>query len=360
MFFFDFHQTWFKQGMTMPQRDQRRLSMSSFSSWREKSLLSEDQNLLPFCWTYGTGELIEELARIDEILNLSELLQQPTDVPDHFGIDMCFEEAFIDSHEMLVMMLDRVTTYWNKNGQQDVLKLHRSKSTENILEVDPENQKAYFADVMLASYKNANNIYKLMRDSLLRMRSLYENLKPETQALVKCCSYKIQLQNSMLAQKVVQRASSKSFTFMPVCGFSLQPQDKEKDTLRDRITTIDVQMSRLRMERDLILNKLMDEQVVHDALEVCDVLRDILMQGRTIDDSNEALKYATDIIDPQKHVLKMYSWSFENTLQAFPDVYPSTCTQEEAAEFLSNMLDALEKDRQQLNMMKIKKLKFSM
>jgi hypothetical protein len=114
------------------------------------------------------------------------------------------------------------------------------------------------------------------------------------------------------------------------------------------------------MERDLILNKLMDEQVVHDALEVCDVLRDILMQGRTIDDSNEALKYATDIIDPQKHVLKMYSWSFENTLQAFPDVYPSTCTQEEAAEFLSNMLDALEKDRQQLNMMKIKKLKFSM
>jgi hypothetical protein len=108
------------------------------------------------------------------------------------------------------------------------------------------------------------------------------------------------------------------------------------------------------MERDLLVNKLIDEQVVHDALEVCDVLRDILAQGSTIDDSTEALKYATEIIAPQKHVLERYSSSFENTLQAFPDVYPITCTQQEATEFLSYMLDALEKDSQQLSMMKMK------
>ena len=72
--------------------------------------------------------MIDELARIDEILNLSEILQQPTEVVDHFGISMCFEESFIDSHEMLVMLRDRVTSYWNKNSQQDMQKLHKADS----------------------------------------------------------------------------------------------------------------------------------------------------------------------------------------------------------------------------------------
>jgi hypothetical protein len=44
--------------------------MNSIPSWREKRLLTEDDNLHPFYWTYGTGELIDELPRIDEILNL--------------------------------------------------------------------------------------------------------------------------------------------------------------------------------------------------------------------------------------------------------------------------------------------------
>jgi hypothetical protein len=48
-----------------------------------KTSAHQDDNLQPFCWTYGTGELIDELARIDEIPNLSEVLQQSTDMPDH-------------------------------------------------------------------------------------------------------------------------------------------------------------------------------------------------------------------------------------------------------------------------------------
>lgn len=340
----------------MPDR-RRRLSgtMTSIPSWREKRLLTQDDSVQPFCWTYGTGELIEELARIDEIFNLSEVLQQPTDTPDHFGIDICFEESFIDSHEMLVNLLDRVTAYWNSNAQQDIVKLHTSKSSNNLhdIESDPQKEKVYWTDVMLASYKHANGVFKHMRDSLLRMRFLYEQLKPETQALVKSCSYKLQLQNSMLAQKAVHAPkTTKSCTFKPACGFTLDPPVEV--TPRARIAALELQMSRIQMERDLLVNKLIDEQVVHDALEVCDVLRDILAQGSTIDDSTEALKYATEIIAPQKHVLERYSSSFENTLQAFPDVYPITCTQQEATEFLSYMLDALEKDSQQLSMMKMK------
>lgn len=338
----------------MPTRE-RRLSavMSSTPSWREKRLLTQDDNLHPFCWTYGTGELIEELARIDEILNLFEVLQQPTDIPDHFGIDICFEESFIDSHEMLVELLDRVTAYWNSKGQQDVVNLHKIKSVDNLTGLDTDKQKTYWTDLMLASYKNANSVYKHMRDSLLRMRFLYEQLKPETQALVKCCSYKIQLQNSMLAQKIVQRPSStKPSNFKPACGFTLDPPHNGHKTLKDRIADTERKMCRLQLERDMLLNQLKDEEVVRDALEVCDVLRNILAEGSSIQDHTEALKYATEIIAPKKHILERYSSSFENTLQAFPDSYPSTCTQEEASDFFMCMQEALDKDTKQLVMMK--------
>ena len=318
--------------------------MNSMPSWREKRLLTEDDNLHPFCWTYGTGELIDELARIDEILNLSEVLQQPTDMPDHFGIDICFEESFIDSHEMLVMLLDRVTTYWNTNAQQDVMKIHKNKSSDNQIDVDADKQKTYWTDLMVASYKHANTVYKHMRDSLLRMRFLYEQLKPETQALVKCCSYKIQLQNSMLAQKIVRVASNPKHTFQPACGFKLDRAVQVHKKLPDIIADVNMKMAPMK--------QLKDEQVVRDALEVCDVLRNILEEGSRIQDHMEALKYSIEIIAPKKHILERYSSCFENTLQTFPNSYPSTCTQEEASDFFMHMLEALDKDTKHLEMLK--------
>ena len=340
----------------MPARERAVKVLSSMVSWRTKRLLTQDDNLHPFCWTYGTGELIDELQRIDEILELSEILQQPTEVADHFGISMCFEEAFIDSHEMLVILLDRVTSHWNKNSQQDMQKLTSVNSAD-----------MHWNELMLASYKPANNIHKHMRDSLLRMRFLYEQLKPETQALTKCCSYKIQLQNSMLAQKIVQGASpskpmlaqkivqgaspSKPSTFKPACGFRLESGEIAQST-QDRLDTVEMQLSKLLLEKDILLNKLRDEDVVRDALEVCDVLRNILAEGSKIQDHTEALKYATDIIAPKKHILERYSTSFENTLQAFPDLYPDTCTQEEASDFFMHMIEALDKDTKHLEMMK--------
>ena len=206
---------------------------------------------------------------------------------------------------------------------------------------------------MLASYKHATTVYKYMCDSLLRMRFLYEQLKPETQALVKCCSYKLQLQNSMMAQNMVHAPSrTKPFTFKPACGFTLDSPD-----VRDGLVDIEIQISRLQVERSSLINKLAAE-VVRDALEVCNVLRDILVQGSSIEDSAEALTYATEIISPQKHILERYSSSFENTLQAFPDVYLETCTRQEARDFLLSMLDALEKNSKQLSIAKMKHHEF--
>jgi hypothetical protein len=56
--------------------------------------------LHPFYWTYGTDELIDELARVDEILNLSEDLQQPTDIPDHSDERLNLSEALQQPADM--------------------------------------------------------------------------------------------------------------------------------------------------------------------------------------------------------------------------------------------------------------------
>jgi len=331
----------------MPERERlrRSFSLQSMPSWQTRRLLINDDTLHTFTWTHGTAKLITELASIEEILHLAGIVQQPTEMPGHFEIALSFEESFIDSHEMLVMLLDRVTAYWNTHAQNDILDLYFRKNTE-----DADRQK--IPDVMLSSYKEASHIFKFARDNLLRMRSLFEQLQPETQDLVHRCSSKTQLQNSMLAQKTEQPTSAAA-RFKPACGYRLESQDSVQST-KDRLHAVEIQLSRLQVEKDILLHKLHDEEVVCDALEVCAVLRNILAEGSTIKDQAEALKYATDIIAPQKHILERYSSSFENTIKAFPDVYPDTCTQEEASEFFIYMVEALEKDTKHLEMMKMK------
>ena len=334
---------------TMPERERLRRSSSlqSMPSWQSRRLLTNDDTLHKFTWTHGTAKLITELASIEEILNLAELVQQPTEMLGHFEISLSFEESFIDSHEMLVMLLDRVTEYWNTNAQQDTLDLYFRNNTNNT---DTERPKT--TDVILSSYKEANHIFKYTRENLLRMRSLFEQLQPETQDLIRRCTSKTQLQNSMLAQKAVDPTNLAAHLFMPACGYRLN-SEKNVQSTKDRLHAVEMQLSRLQVEKDILVNKLHDEEVMSDALEVCVVLRNILAEGSTIQDQTEALKYATDIIAPQKHILERYSSSFENTLQAFPDVYPDTCTQEEASDFFIYMVEALEKDTKRLEMLKM-------
>jgi hypothetical protein len=331
------------KSFTMPERERfRKSSLNSMPSWQAMRLLKDDNTLQTFSWMHGTGKLIDELQYIDNILQLADTVNQPTEIVGHFEIALSFEESFIDSHELLVVLLDRVTEFWNLHAQTDLLDLHCRKNTD--LNLDG------ISDKMIFLYKQAVHIFKRMRDSLLRMRSLYEDLQPETKDLIRRCSNKTQLQNSMLAQKSVQPTRSPAH-FKPACGYSLE--SKEKST-KDRLHDLEKQLSKLQLEKDVLLNRLHDEEVVSDALEVCAVLRNILAEGSTIQDQAQALKYARDIIAPQKHVLERYSSSFENTLQAFPDVYPDTCTAEEASEFYMNMVEALDMDTTRLEMINMK------
>lgn len=210
-------------------------------TWREKRLLSQDETIQNFDWPYTTAELINELSMVDEIMDLRSKLEQPTEMREYLRVDMSFEEAFIDSHELLVHLLDRVTTCWNANMQDDN---HLTTSFS------------------LMSYKHAIKIFKTSRAALLRMRSIYEQLKPETQVLTKLCSSKTQLHNSMLAQRK-----------------NVVAEDRSSETLNhldERLRCIHENMAKLQMKKDI-------QEAICDAMQACEMISSILQ------DKSEAL-----------------------------------------------------------------------
>jgi hypothetical protein len=191
------------------------------------------------------------------------------------------------------------------------------------------------------------------------MRCLYEKLKPETQDLVQRCSSFLQIENSMLAQKKAPVQQSRdSMPFQPACGFKLQPKLLTKDTIHDRINDVDVQLTRMQMEKDMLLQKLHDEQMIDDAMETCDRLRIILCNGKGITQPMDAVDYAHAFLVPFKNTLERHSSMFEHTLYAFPDpfpeTFPSTCSADDVVAFYHDMLLALDKDNEHITLLRSK------
>ena len=306
-------------------------------------MLKQDDTLQSFAWPYDTAALIEELQHISEICDLYENVQEPTELAGYFAVPMHFQDAFIDSHEFLVDLLDRVTLSWNNSAQEQIIILHQGLNSEN----------------QVVSQTKANAIFKRTRERLLRMRCLYEKLKPETQDLVQRCSSFLQIENSMLAQKKAPVQQSRdSMPFQPACVFKLQPKLLTKDTIHDRINDIDLQLTRMQMEKDMLLQKLHDEQMIDDAMETCDRLRIILCNGKGITQPMDAVDYAHAFLVPFKNTLERHSCMFENTLYAFPDpfpeTFPSTCSADDVVAFYHDMLLALDKDNEHMTLLRSK------
>jgi hypothetical protein len=166
---------------------------------------------------------------------------------------MAFQECFIDSHEMLMMLMDRLTDCWNSRALFDII-----------------NNIDSSVDGVVVAYKTANLLFQTTSDKFLRMRHLYEELKPETQSLIKQCSGPVQLERSMIAQKKEPvQTSSTGFVFQPACGFKFNaPSNTDKMTkqeasqeyknsdlrvkLKDRITAIDMQVEGLLQEKNAL------------------------------------------------------------------------------------------------------------
>jgi len=328
--------------INMTVRERRPVVLSA-PSWRSKRLLTQDDTVQTFSWPYDTGALIKELKHLSGIIELYEKVQQPTDIPGYFAMPMHFEDAFVDSHAFLLQLLDRLTISWNSCAQDNIIVLHDGSRMENEAAV----------------YKNANSIYKYTRERLLRMRWLYEQLKPETQDLVQRCSSFLQIENSMLVQKNAPlQQSVDCMHFQPACGFRLQPPLLTKATLHDRIDEVDMQSTRLQTQKALLLQKLNDEEMLEDAMETCDKLDTILRNGRGIQDPMDAVDYAHAFLVPFKPMLERHSSLFEHTLYAFPDPFPesfpSTCTGNDVLAFYHDMLLALDKDNKHITLLKTK------
>jgi hypothetical protein len=201
-------------------------------SWHDKRRLSDDDTLQAFLWAYGTGELIDELNRVREIGTLADKIEAG-EPQCHVGMQVSFDETFIDSHAMLVMLMDRLADCWNTNAQQDIMTVSSSLPPDSVLVL----------------YKQANAAFNGACDSLLQMRCLYEQLKPETRDLVRRCSGRMQLERSMIAQRG-QRAQGSS-VFKPACGFVLQTNSSAEDTA-------DAAADEKEVQREDVLNSMYD------------------------------------------------------------------------------------------------------
>ena len=308
-------------------------------------MLRLDETLQSFSWPYDTGALIDDMKHVSEIAELYAKVQEPTELAGYFVVPMHFQDAFIDSHDFLIDLLDRLTISWNNSAQEQIIILHQGKNMENEV----------------VSYKTANYIYKHTRERLLRMRSLYEQLKSETQRLVLRCSSFLQIENSMLAQKKAptpMQHSMDSMPFQPACGFRLEAKLLPADSIHDRINDVDLQMTRLQMQKDMLLQKLNDEDMLQDVTDTCEKLRTILCNGKGITDPMDAVDYAHAFLLPFKNILDRHSSMFEHTLYAFPDpfpeTFPSTCTADDVIAFYHQMLLALDKDQEHITLLRSK------
>jgi hypothetical protein len=310
------------------------------SSWSHKRLLRHDDSLQTFSWPHGTGALIDDMQHLSEIADLHEKVQEPTELAGLFEVHMHFQDAFIDSHDFLIDLLDRVTMSWNNSAHEQIIILHQGKNMENEV----------------VSYRTANIIFKKTRERLLRMRWLYEQLKPETQDLVQRCSSFLQIENSMLVQKTAPLQDS--VQFQPACGFKLQRPLLTKATMHERINDVEKQLAQMQIEKDLLLQKLSDDDLLEDVMQTSDSLRIVLCKGKGIVDPAEAVKYAHEVLVPYKNILERHSTMFEHTLymipEPFPEFFPDTCTAEDVITFYNDMLNALDKDNQHIKMLRSK------
>ena len=86
-----------ERATSMPQHTKKAL-LKRNPSWKDKPRYGDDDTLRTFKWPYGTGELVDELKRVREILTVAHTIQ-PNEAIKPIEIDIAFEECFIDSHE---------------------------------------------------------------------------------------------------------------------------------------------------------------------------------------------------------------------------------------------------------------------
>jgi len=153
----------------------------------------------PYPWPYGARMLISERELVAHMHNLSgtfkagHILNQY--VGDHriFTVPFAFDDAFIDSSDQRVILMDRVRTFYNFNWKRDIMTYITCNNAKGCNTMDFGPGSLFFT-----LKRHADDIFKKFMGNLLLLQALTEELKPETRAMAQHCTSFEQLDRCIL------------------------------------------------------------------------------------------------------------------------------------------------------------------
>ena len=157
--------------------------MSASHDWPVKRMSAEYP---AYPWSYGTGALIAERAKVGKVLELTMQMNYGLCLGGTidnviFKVPLSFQEGFVRNDTERITLMDRVRTYHNFNWKRDV-HTHAHSQVNSPDGGITKSEKHYV--------KLINN--------LLELQAITEELKPETLALISTCPSAYELQQAML------------------------------------------------------------------------------------------------------------------------------------------------------------------
>jgi hypothetical protein len=161
------------------------------SDWPAKAIPSLDSTLITYFWPYGPSALVEERMAVRKLLELAHSIRMPNldwiYVPGYsnsngigiLGMRVTVDEAFIDSEAKRNTLVDRAHEHFNTNWKLEVLAM---KTTTNYGKDQQTRDRTRF----VLYERTEEHLYATI-DKIDKIRSLYDNLKPETINLVRRC-----------------------------------------------------------------------------------------------------------------------------------------------------------------------------
>jgi len=203
------------------KEEKMRSAMEGFT-WPEKTLPTRDEQVQPFVWLYGAHKLIAENKLVREILDVGEALPL-------WGETWSFHDNFVESDAMRVELLDRLYMLFNARAKRH--------AADHVLGTGHVGR---FNERMRTMYAMYEPMLSTAEDKLLLMQALYEELKPETQKLIKLCTTKKQLQRSMFIMRETPTQKKRRLFDTP-----LAHTQEGTAAFEDRFDVVDAHISHL-------------------------------------------------------------------------------------------------------------------
>ena len=190
---------------SMQKSKKIKYTMSSNSvdmEWPAKAIPSFDSTLKAYSWPYGPGVLLEERSTMKQLLELAHSIRMPelnwagfagfysSNGIGILGMRLSVDEAFVDSETKRNALVDRAHDLFNTTWKLEV----QAMTIKGNVGVDQETRQT---QQFIFYEKTEDHLYATV-DKIDKLRSLYDNLKPETIDLVRRCSTTNEIRRSMI------------------------------------------------------------------------------------------------------------------------------------------------------------------